>query len=443
MKSSLLRWLAAASVITLMHVPARVFAQQQAVETERIYYRVIDLGTLPGSTFSLAVSIRNNSAVSGTSALADGSQHAALWYRGSIADIGTPGLEGPNSAAYGSNEWGQVSGLAETSASDPNGEDFCGYGDHLICLPFVWQSGVMTALPTLGGNNGEAGLINQWGEIAGNAENRKLDSTCPSGGPQVLEEKPVIWKNGAVEELPILRGDTDGWAFGINDRGQVAGATGTCSTINPDTFVYVLSRHAILWDKGKAINLGSLGGAGTFGPGNIAGDVNNDGDVVGTSDLKGDTQFHAYLWKKGKGMQDLGTLAGDVNSAGLGINDSGDVVGVSGDATFANTRAFLRHNGRMSDLNTLISGKSPLYLMLAHGINSGGEIVGFGVDILGDVHAFLATPYDCDSAEANSFADGVQDSSLLGSYTREKPLTDDIRKILERQFHLHLPSVKN
>jgi probable HAF family extracellular repeat protein len=413
MKSSLSRWLAAASVITLMQVPIRVVAQQQAAETEHLHYTITDLGTLQGGTFSLAVSISNDGLVAGTSALADGTQQAVLWYGGSITDIGTPGLGGPNSAAYGVNEWGQASGLAETDVSDPNGEDFCGYGDHLICLPFIWQDGVMTPLPTLGGNNGEAGLINNWGEVAGNAENATPDSTCPPGGPQVLEEKPVVWRNGEVKELPTLPGDPDGWTFGINDKGQVAGATGICSALNQDTFVYVLSRHAVLWNRGKPIDIGGLGGNGTFGPGNIAGEVNNEGEVVGSSDLKGDKRFHAYVWKKETGIQDLGTLRGDVNSAGLGINDRGDVVGASGDATFANTRAFLWHNGRMIDLNTLISGNSPLYLIFAHGINSRGEIVGFGVDSVGDVHAFLATPSACDSAEANSFADQVPDSAVL------------------------------
>lgn len=442
MKSSLFRWFAAMGLMTLVSVPLRVVAQEQPQE-EHLRYNVTDLGTLQGGTFSLAIGISNDGFISGTSALADGTQHAVLWYRGSIADIGTPGLAGPNSAAYGVNEGGQESGLAETSTNDPNGEDFCGYGDHLICLPFIWQYGVMTALPTLGGNNGEAGLINRWGEIAGNAENTTHDSTCPPGSPQILEEKPVVWKNAAVEELPTLRGDTDGWAFGINDAGQVAGASGICSALNPYTFVYILSRHAVLWDKGKAIDLGNLGGTGTFGPGNIAGEVNNQGEVVGSSDLKGDKKFHAYVWKEETGIQDLGTLAGDVNSAGLGINDNGDVVGVSGDATFANTRAFLRHKGRMLDLNTLISGNSPLYLLFAHGINSKGEIVGFAVDSVGDVHAFLATPSACDDAETNSLADGIQDSAVLVDSTHGKPLTDDIRRILERQFHFHLPPVKN
>jgi len=438
MKSRLLFTISLLGLLALLAIPVGLAAQAPTP----VRYTVTDLGTLLEGPFSLAIGVNDHDLVVGASGLADGTQHAVLWYRGAITDIGNPGLGGPNNAGYGVNEWGQASGLAETDTSDPNGEDFCGYGTYLICLPFVWQNGVMTSLPTLGGNNGEAGLINNRGEIAGNAENATTDSTCPPGGPQVLQEKPVIWKNGEIKELPTVPGDPDGWTFGINDNGQVVGASGICSTLNPDTGVYILSRHALLWDKGKALDLGNLGGKGTFGPGNIAGEVNNQGQVVGTSDLKGDERYHAYVWNRDTGIQDLHTLPGDVNSAGLGINDRGDVVGASGDATFTNIRAFLWHNGRMIDLNKRIPANSPLYLLAAHGINSRGEIVGFGVDSAGDVHGFLATPCDPNRTDTESCGDDRQDPAALADETTERPrvvLTENVRKLLQRQVRFHLP----
>ncbi len=388
MKSRLVCTASWLDLLSLLVMPVPLAAQVQAPKPAR--YTVTDLGTLPGGAFSQAIGVSRNGLANGASALVDGTQHAVLWYRGSITDIGTPGLGGPNSGAFGVNERGQTSGLAETSTSDPNGEDFCGYGTHLICLPFLWHNGVMTALPTLGGNNGEAGQINNRGEVAGNAENTTPDSTCPPGGPQVFQEKPAVWENGHIKELDTLRDDPDGWSFGINDNGQVVGASGICSPLNPQTGVYILSRHALLWNKGKAIDLGNLGGTGVFGPGNIAGGINNQGQVIGTSDLAGDTTFHGFLWTEKTGLRDLGTLPGDFASAALGINDTGEVVGVSFDASF-NSRAFLWHNGRMIDLNKL-APDSPLDLLFAHGINSRGEIAGFGVNRTGEVHAFLATP---------------------------------------------------
>ena len=74
----------------------------------------------------------------------------------------------------------------------------------------------------------------------------------------------------------------------------------------------------------------------------------------------------------------------------MGINDSGQVVGPSIDPS-GNPRPFLWQHGVMTDLNKLSPG-SPLFLLFATGINSHGQIAGFGVTGTGDVHGFLATP---------------------------------------------------
>jgi probable HAF family extracellular repeat protein len=80
-------------------------------------------------------------------------------------------------------------------------------------------------------------------------------------------------------------------------------------------------------------------------------------------------------------MRDLGTLPGDLNSAGLGINNRGDIVGASIDGSLAtgNPRATLWSNGVMMDLDALVAN-SPMYLLTAFSINDGGEIAGFGVN---------------------------------------------------------------
>ncbi|MGO9401988.1 MAG: hypothetical protein ACLPVW_00805 [Terriglobales bacterium] len=116
-------------------------------------------------------------------------------------------------------------------------------------------------------------------------------------------------------------------------------------------------------------------------------------------------------------MIDLGTLPGDVGSDGDGINDLGQVVGGSWDAE-GNDRAYLWQNGVMTDLNTLISPDSPLYLIEATGtINDQGQIAGIGLTSAGDVHAFLATPTPRHWA------------------IRERPkvvLSDDVRKLVQQ-----------
>ena len=90
-------------------------------------------------------------------------------------------------------------------------------------------------------------------------------------------------------------------------------------------------------------------------------------------------------------MKDLGTLPGDVQSVAQSINNEGQVTGVSFDG-HGNPRPFLWQNGVMQDLNELVVGGAPLYLLFGPFINDNGEIAGFGVTEHGDVHAFLASP---------------------------------------------------
>ena len=62
----------------------------------------------------------------------------------------------------------------------------------------------------------------------------------------------------------------------------------------------------------------------------LAHGVNNRGEVAGASDLAGDAIFHGFLWTKETGrMQDLAPFSPDVYSVGLAINDPGVVVGGS------------------------------------------------------------------------------------------------------------------
>jgi probable HAF family extracellular repeat protein len=99
----------------------------------------------------------------------------------------------------------------------------------------------------------------------------------------------------------------------------------------------------------------------------------------------------AFLWENGK-MRDLHTLSGDVASVGLGINDMGDVVGVSIDAS-GHLRAVLWHDGGMTDLSKVVPSGSTLIPFFAEYINSRGEIVGSAIDLTnGNFHAFKLTP---------------------------------------------------
>src|SRR5207245_2652182 len=88
----------------------------------------------------------------------------ALITGGRLTETRSAGLVRPNTGSFGVNEKGQVLVQAETSATDPNHENFRAYATGFRCVLAVWEDGVLTQLPTLGGTNAGAGTINNRGE---------------------------------------------------------------------------------------------------------------------------------------------------------------------------------------------------------------------------------------------------------------------------------------
>lgn len=369
-----------AAVVLLAALMSPLGARSQEKEEQKApnlpRYSITDLGTL--GTFNIATGLNNEGAVVGFSDI-PGDHHAFVWRAGVKTNLGT--LGGPQSVVGFNNpinDSGAVTGASTISTTDPNGEDFCVIGSTVICLPFVWEKGVMTALPLLGGNNGMASAINNRGQIVGVAETPNSDP-CSFG---FLQVEAVVWEKGEVHELPPFPGDSIGNAIANNDKGEVVGATGCVATNTV---------RAVLWPDGPnggVIDLGNLG-SGAF---NIAFAINNRGQIVGQSTLP-DT-IHAFLWQDGV-MNDLGSLPGLPVSLANGINSHGQVVGYSSDANFDESAnvAWLWQNGTMTDLNSLTPAGSPWFLMEAIGINDRGQIAGKMFNLLtGDIHGFLATP---------------------------------------------------
>ena len=398
MRARVLTCMMAIVLCSALAVGVRVGAQDQQ-RSGIARYRVINLGNPLGGTSSIGNAMNNLGWGMGTSNLpGDTTQHAELWLPGLHLDLGT--LGGPNSAVIFANRShrGQIVGIAETSDMDPLQETWSCAGAFFptatqhICLGFVWQNGAMTALPTLGGYNGVAASVNNLGQVVGWAETAVHDPTCAP--PQVLQFEAVIWGpgKGEIQQLPGLGDDPDTAATAINDHRQVVGISGICQNA-----VGALSaKHAVLWQDGQAIDLGNIGGHGW----NTPTFINNQGQVVGFANQSGDLingqlalKFHAFLWTRERGMRDLGTLSGDAISEALGINESGQVVGVSYGAGFSHPRAFLWQDGAMMDLNSLIPAGSTLTLEVAGDINDRGEITGTAFDSSTKTSpAFLAIP---------------------------------------------------
>jgi len=358
-------------------------------------YRVTDLGTGVNENGACAMSVNNQGWTEiMTANKVPGQQNSILGpllngralidVDGFKLDLGT--LGGLNSwMNWGEiNDHGQVVGDSETAVPDPNGEDICGFGTHKTCRPFLWQFPHMRALPTLGGNNGQASAINNRGQIVGFAENGIVDSTCPSNFPNNRIALPVLWEKenrGTYKAQALPTGsDPDGFAFWINDQGQAVGDTGTCGNATV---------HAVLWENG------TLSPLPDFGTGAIAWGINNQGQMVGTVVSPDNTTQYGALWQNGV-LTNLGLLAGDFGGEASGINDRGQVVGSNWDSNFNWSHAFIYQNGVMTDLNTLFPASSNLFATMANKINERGQISGMAVVLsgphAGDVHAFLATP---------------------------------------------------
>jgi probable HAF family extracellular repeat protein len=374
----------AAGVLTLGLLLAAPVPSAQ-VEATATQYTVLQLGSL-GGTAGRSNGINDRGWVSGWSNLSgDANHHAVLWRNGKPLDLGT--LGGPNSEIEftATNDFGMLAGGADTSDIDPYDENFCFFtaADNLLCSAFQWRNGVMSTLPGLGGNNSYATDSNRLGHIVGWAET-VLDPNCVA--PQVFDFHGALWKEGRVQDLAPLPGDIGSAAMAINDLDVAAGGSGPiCASLGVQGFA--LSTHAVIWRHGSPTNLGSLGGLFN----NIATGINNRGQVAGMSDLPGDATAHAFLWQDGV-MNDLGTLAGDVFSVAWGVSESGQVLGQSCDAN-GNCRGFLWQDGGMTDLNTLVSADSSLVIIDANDINAAGKITGQAFDPLtGDMPAIELVP---------------------------------------------------
>ena len=220
--------------------------------------------------------------------------------------------------------------------------------------------------------------------------------------------------------LPPSTGDPVSSATAVNDAGQVTGYSYTVTGDGKAAY------HAYLvdpidtdaddlgdvWFQGGAdlvntlmTDLGTLGGTNSWGR-----DINNDGTVVGESDVdEGVSQHYTRAFQYVDGiMTDLGTLGGNFSSAAA-VNDSGAIVGWA-ENDDRNRHAFIYADGEMQDLNDLICTVNEngqviqpnITLTEARDINEDGLIVGWAVRS-GGTRGFLLIPIDADECpEATS-----------------------------------------
>jgi probable HAF family extracellular repeat protein len=364
----------------------------------QVKYTVTDLGTL-GGTFSQANTINNRGQVVGTSNLqGDEVAHAFFWEDGKITDLGT--LGGPISVGAGVNDSGEAVVGADTNIFGGLKNTIC--ATEAICRMFIWKNGLeVPDLGTLPGGT-DAGifsivafgagtsLINNRHQAAGTADLPRID---PNNPPFAISHA-FLWRKGVVHDLGTLDDGNNSDANAINDKGQIAGVSET--TPVPDPELNFPPVHGFLWDHGVMTDLHTLGGKLSWALG-----INNRGQIAGVSTLPGDFLVEAFLWDNGV-LTDLGTLPDDNQSAANAVSNQDDedalaekkeaktiVVGVS--AGHDMLRAVLWEDGVITDLNDQIPADSGWQLQWAQSINSRGQIVGFGIH-KDQTRAFLLTP---------------------------------------------------
>jgi probable HAF family extracellular repeat protein len=421
-----------ALILALMSLECGLYAQSP--QHQPLKYYVFNLG-IPLGGFAEPVGINDLGWISGGANLTGNTVvNAELWI-GAPVDLGTFG--GPNSNISWPNHTinGEVVGFAETTETNPYHEAWsCSAffpsaptGD--VCLGFVWSDGEMTPLPPFpGGYNSYAAGINNRGEVVGWAENGVLDPTCNHAAPyhQYLQFEAAIWGPGLTEmrQLRPYPGDPDSAATAINDLGQVVGISGICENAVGDQS----ATHAVLWENnGEVVNLGNLGSKAWNTPVSL----NNHGQVVGFANNTSNTA-QGFLWTRTNGMQPLPFIGDDNAGVAYDINEKGQIVGISNGGTEPySARAFLYENGKMNDLNKLVVGDSPLYLLLAQGINDAGEIVGTAVQPDGSQVGFLAVPAYADSGELKRLHEGRPASHIFAGSNTSPQMTGFTRLLLD------------
>ncbi|HTS38823.1 MAG TPA: hypothetical protein VMH04_24325 [Candidatus Solibacter sp.] len=188
----------------------------------------------------------------------------------------------------------------------------------------------------------------------------------------------ALYSNGQYTYLP----DAPGWLniapAGINDRGHISGAVW-----NDPTFTIV---HGYVWDGS---NFAIYDEPNSDIPYTTPFGINNQEQIVGQYNTS-DGVVHGYL-KRGGTYTEI-VVPGAPNTAALGINNWGVIVGTYGDAPpspfgFGSSHGFVLWGGTYWTLD-----RPGALTSFSMDINDWGQIVGSYQDLAGTYHGYLATP---------------------------------------------------
>ena len=201
--------------------------------------------------------------------------------------------------------------------------------------------------------------INDRGDVAGAFRG----PPTPPGTPRVLH---AFIYTTAMEDLGLLPGTIRSTARGINNRRQVVGWT-----LTPPDADGIPHLQGFIWTPADGMQaLPVLPGGEQY---MLPTAINERGDIVGCMYLDdGFSPSHIVQWRgHDHVVEDLGTGPADGGACGLSINDRGDIAGRSGNDTPTLHAVVVRH-GSYVPLGEL-PGEAQ---SIAVGINASGDVVG-------------------------------------------------------------------
>ncbi|MDQ1830077.1 PEP-CTERM sorting domain-containing protein [Massilia scottii] len=245
----------------------------------------IDLGTL-GGTSSTGTALNRFGEVTGGALTASGDEHAFIYSKGVMTDLGTIG-GGTMTRGTAINDRGQVAGNFYAPAT--------GWG------AFVGEGGLLRDIGNLGGASIWASGINNAGRVVGSSLGQ---------GEFHPPQTAFVYENGAMSALNYSPSGSSS-ANAVNQAGQITGT----DWHGPES--------AYLYTNGMTQVLGSMYGLAAWGTA-----LNNRGEVVGNLGGALQVPFFAFIYANGR-MSDLNTLIdpalGWTVQSAAGINDLGQI----------------------------------------------------------------------------------------------------------------------
>jgi probable HAF family extracellular repeat protein len=225
----------------------------------------------------------------------------------------------------------------------------------------------ITDLGSLGGTSSRAYGINDLGQVVGR-----------SAPPTVITSHAFLYDNGVMSDLGTLGGNYAA-AWAINDSGVIVGQSRASD-------IAYSPRQAFSYSNGVMAYLGQGLDWNTWTE-SYAISVNSSGQVVGyrnykTSDFPlfppPDTRATGFIYS-GESMTMLSPPPGYNSTEALGINDSGQIVGVYWDTGFTypdEVYAFTYSNGVYTRIASGARADTAYYQDGAFDINNHGDVIG-------------------------------------------------------------------